>query len=75
MLLDGRDDEVIAVLVQLREVLVERIGVEICIDVLVKSRQDSKRVRAFAAMSGCQTAIEEREGHYIVHITGNPCCV
>jgi hypothetical protein len=75
MVLDGRDIELVQLFEKLREILIASLGSEIFVDVLVRTTIDSRKVRAFAAMSGCNTLIEERNGHYIVHISGNACCV
>jgi hypothetical protein len=75
MILDGRDIELVELFKKLREILLATLGTEIFIDVIVRTTGDSRKVRAFAAMSGCNTLIEERDGHYVVHISGSACCV
>ncbi len=43
------------------------------IEVLVSSLAAAKRVRTFAAMSGCPVDMEKRETLYILRISENTC--
>jgi len=75
MIFDGRNIEVREVLLRLKEALTSCIGEEVSIDILLKELDDVRRVKAFASMSGCVTAIEGRDGYYLLRIRGNVCCV
>jgi len=73
--IDGRETELQELFVKLKEIMCSSCGKEVDVDILVKSGSDSRKVNAFASMSGCRTRIEKKEGHYIVHISGYACCV
>jgi hypothetical protein len=74
MVIDGRDSEMFDLFLQLKEIFAAQCGLEVRVDVLVENFHDSKRIATFAAMSGCQTETQEREGCYVVRITGSICC-
>jgi hypothetical protein len=59
----------------LKEILASKLGEEVFIEILIQKQSDVKKIQSFAALSGCQTSAEEKEGFFIVRITGSPCCV
>lgn len=73
-MIDAREIELLDLLLQLRELFAAQCGLEVNVDVLVGDFRNSKKVSAFAAMSGCQTETVERDGCYLVRITGSICC-
>lgn len=75
MVIDGREIELQELFVNLKEIMCSSCGKEVDVDILVKSGSDSRKVNAFASMSGCRASIEKKEGYYIVHISGYACCV
>jgi hypothetical protein len=75
MSLDARDIELRELFVKLREIMCTSCGKDVAVDVLIKSYTDSRKVVAFASMSGCRTSVEKKEEYCIVHISGNACCV
>jgi len=75
VVIDGREIELQKLFVNLKEIMCSSCGKEVDVDILVKSGSDSRKVNAFASMSGCRTSIKKKEGYYIVHISGYACCV
>ncbi|MEJ2684220.1 MAG: hypothetical protein P8Z71_07480 [Candidatus Sulfobium sp.] len=73
-MIDAREIELLDLLLQLKDLFAAQCGLEVNVDVLVGDFRDSKKISAFAAMSGCQTEIQERDGCYLVRITGSICC-
>jgi hypothetical protein len=73
--IDGRGIELRKLLVELKEIMCSSCGKEADIDILVKSYSDSKKLSAFALMSGYKTSIEKKEEYCIVRISGHACCV
>jgi hypothetical protein len=74
MIVDGRILETRELLLQMRDVLAGNCGQEVCIEVYLTREAETKRLKAFVSMSGCQTIIEKKEGYYVVRITGSVCC-
>jgi hypothetical protein len=58
----------------MRDLLADHCGREVSVEVFLSSSGETKRLRAFVSMSGCQTEVEEKEGYYVVRITGSVCC-
>ena len=75
MVIDARELESRELFLKVRGILAERCGREIDIEVLLSTSRESKKLKAFASMSGCRTSIREKDGFFIAHITGNACCV
>jgi TusA-related sulfurtransferase len=69
MQIDGRGKDVNEVLLQLRAMLSEQRELD-SLEVLIDSRNDTNRVKAFALMSGCMVEYREQNGHYRLVITG-----
>ncbi len=74
MIVDARTLETRELLLRMREVLADNCGREVFIEVFLSAENETKRLKAFVSMSGCQTIVEKKEGYYIVRITGNVCC-
>ncbi len=74
MIVDARTLETRELLLRMRDVLADHCGQEVFIEVFLSGEGETKRLKAFVSMSGCQTVVERKEGYYIVHITGNVCC-
>jgi hypothetical protein len=74
MTIDAREIELLDLFLQLKEIFAAQCGLEVSVDVLVGNFHDSKKIATFAAMSGCQTETQERDGCYVVRITGSICC-
>ena len=75
MVIDAREIELQELFLNLKEMICSSCVKEVAVDVLVKSGSDSRKVNAFASMSGYRTSIEKKEGYYVVHISGYACCV
>jgi hypothetical protein len=75
MYIDARELELQDLFRKLKEILASKLGEDVFLEILIQNRGDVKRIKTFVALSGCQTAVEEREGNYLVRITGSPCCV
>jgi hypothetical protein len=74
MILDARTIDMRELFAQMRDLLADHVGQEVSVEVFLSGERDTKRLRAFVSMSGCQTIVEQKEGYYIVHITGSVCC-
>jgi hypothetical protein len=74
MILDARTIDMRELFAQMRDLLADHVGKEVSVEVFLSGERDTKRLRAFVSMSGCQTIVEQKEGYYIVHITGSVCC-
>ena len=74
MIIDARDFEETSLFVKLKETMASFCGKDVLIEILLSSRQNAKKVMAFASMSGCRAEIGEKEG-YTVIISGNVCCI
>jgi hypothetical protein len=74
MTVDGREISLTELFLRLKELFDAQCGMDVDVDVFVGNFRDSKKVSAFAAMSGCRTDLAKREGFYIVRITGSVCC-
>jgi hypothetical protein len=72
--IDAREIELFDLFLQLKEMFAAQCGLEVDLDILVGTLRDSKKVSAFAAMSGCQTETLKRDDFYLVRITGSICC-
>lgn len=75
MEIDAREIELSGLFVELKELMCSYRGKEVDIDILVKGHCDSRKLSAFALMSGCMANIEKKEEYCIVHISGHACCV
>jgi len=75
MVIDARRLELQELFKRLKEIFASGCGADVFIEVLVDTSANIKQIKAFISMTGCRTAIEERDGNYIVRITGTPCCV
>jgi translation initiation factor 1 (eIF-1/SUI1) len=76
MTIDARGIELKELFARLKEILSTdgRCG-DVCIEILLDTLDAAQKVRAFVSMTGCQTEIKEKEGRYVLYVTGNPCCV
>lgn len=74
MVIDARRLELQEFFKRLKEILASECGTDVFIEVIV-DRDSLKKVKSFIAMTGCRTAVEEKNGYYIIRITGTPCCV
>ncbi len=75
MVIDAREMKLLELFSKLKTLFEARCGHEVAVEVMIGTYRDSKRITAFASMSGCQTNTEKKEGYYIVRISGNVCCV
>jgi len=75
MFIDARDMKLQELFIQLREIFASLVGKDVAIDISMGSLTDAQKAAAFATMSGCKTDIEKKEDFFIVHITGQVCCV
>ncbi len=41
--------------------------------IIVDTQEYAKRMQGFAAMSGCTTELEGKDGHWVVYIKGGTC--
>ncbi len=74
MIVDARTIDTRELLLQMRDILADKCGQDVSIEVFLSGEGDTRRLKAFVSMSGCQTIVEKKEGYYIVRITGNVCC-
>jgi hypothetical protein len=74
MILDARSLDAKELFLRMRNLLAEHVGQEVSVEVFLSGEKDMKRLRAFVSMSGCQTIVVQKEGYYIVRITGSVCC-
>ncbi len=74
MHIDARNLDSNELLSKLKDLMASSHGCEVDLEVIVSLASESKRVKSFAAMSGCRTEVTIQEGYYIMHITGSPCC-
>lgn len=72
--IDAREIALTDLFLQLKDLFAERCNLDVSVDVLVGNFRDSKKISAFAAMSGCQTETLDGDGCYVVRITGSVCC-
>jgi len=75
MTLDARGLGSRELFVKLKELLSSQCGRDVFIEVMVASYQDARQGRAFVSMSGCRADIQEKEGYYVLLISGNVCCI
>lgn len=75
MIIDGREITTEEFFISLKETLRAELGRNVSIKVLVNTSDVAKRTLGFVSMSGCQGVLKNEEGHYILHITGTPCCI
>jgi hypothetical protein len=75
MKIDARALDLRELFQTLKEVLATKLGEDVFIEILIQKQSDVKKIQSFAALSGCQTSVEGKEGYFIVRITGSPCCV
>ncbi|MCC6347344.1 MAG: hypothetical protein IT388_09190 [Nitrospirales bacterium] len=73
MVIDARGTESRELFLRLREIFARNCTSEISLEVLLSSRQEAKKTKAFAGMSGYRTALDAGEGYYSVRITGVSC--
>ncbi len=43
------------------------------IDVLADSQAQAKKIMSFMAMSGCRVEMEEKDGYWLLRMTGKSC--
>ena len=73
MVIDGRKIESRELFIKLKEIFARHGNEEVSVDLLLETRQDTKRAKAFVSMCGLETKIEEKEGYYLLKISGTPC--
>ncbi len=74
MHIDARNLDSKELLSRLKDYLASKHGGEVDLEVIVNSGPEFKKAKSFAAMSGCRTEVIKKDGYYIMHITGSPCC-
>jgi hypothetical protein len=74
MTIDARSLDLKELLLRMREVLSDRVGQEVSVEVLLNTSDETKKLRAFVSMSGCSTTVERKEDYYVVNIKGSVCC-
>jgi hypothetical protein len=74
MVIDAREIELRELFLKLKDLLGCSMNNEVSFEVFVRDAGDSKKVVAFASMSGCTTAISRKNDYYVVSITGFVCC-
>ncbi|MBC8412800.1 MAG: hypothetical protein ISR96_10835 [Nitrospira sp.] len=72
---DSKETALRDIFLQLKDILVTKLGKEVDIEIMVYTPGEAKKVKTFASMSGCRIEIDKLESYYIIHITGSPCCV
>ena len=72
--IDARESGLDKALTKLKDTLSSGHGCSVSLNITVNTNADAKKVRAFAGMSGCRTSVDKKEGSYIIHIEGAPCC-
>jgi len=76
MVIDVREmQNDIELLKKVKEVLSSYCGKEITLEILINSCQNPARVVSYISMSGCQAVFEEKEGYYLVKVSGSVCCI
>lgn len=75
MNIDARELDLKELFQKLKQILASKLGEDVFIEILIQNQRDVKKIQSFAALSGCQTSVEKKEGYFIVQITGSPCCV
>ncbi|MCK5504140.1 MAG: hypothetical protein KAJ10_03210 [Thermodesulfovibrionia bacterium] len=73
--LDTKELELKELFIELKDILTSKLGKEVSIRICVYSQSEAAKIKAFITMSGCQIKVDKKEGCYILHITGCPCCV
>lgn len=71
---DTKELELKELFLKLKDILASKLGKEVFIKICVYSLSDAAKIKAFVTMSGCQIKVDKKEGCYILHITGCPCC-
>lgn len=74
MYIDARILEHQEVVLKIREILAEKHGCEVQIEILVSTMAEVKRIKAFVTMSGCIVETDKKDNYFIMHVTGAPCC-
>lgn len=74
MRLDARGLESTQLFIKLKDMLNLYCVNDVPVEIILDSRSRTGKAKAFASMSGCQTEIEERDGNYILKITGGCRC-
>ncbi len=76
MVIDARTLNSQELFIKLKEILASQIGKDVFIEIMLNTQSETKRLKAFVSMSGCQTTdVEKKEGYYVMCIKGSPCCV
>jgi hypothetical protein len=68
MKIDARALDLRELFQTLKEVLATKLGEDVFIEILIQKQSDVKKIQSFAALSGCQTSVEGKEGYFIVRI-------
>ncbi len=74
MHIDARSMDVQELLSKLKELMSSACGSEIDTEVTMNSLSGAKKVKSYAAMSGCRVSVEKKGECYIIFIKGIPCC-
>lgn len=61
-------------MMELKGILASKHGCNVSIEIMLNTADDVGKFTSFAAMSGCKTEIDKKDGYYIMHVTGIPCC-
>ncbi len=73
MNIDGRETGAKELLIKLRDIFAQHCNREVSLEVLLRTRRDAKRAKAYVAMCGLRAAIEEKEGFCLLKISGTSC--
>jgi hypothetical protein len=73
--IDARNIALKELFITLREILESKRGKDVFIEILIDTNSNAKKIKSFVAFSGCQSAINKKDGYFIIQITGIPCCV
>ena len=73
MIIEGRGLEERELLLRLRETFAGGGTGEVSIEVLLETLRGARRAKAYVAMCGLETRIEEREGYFSLKISGISC--
>lgn len=58
---------------KLKKALSSQCATDVFIKIIVDTQEYAKRIQGFAAMSGCTTKLEGKDGYWVVHIKGGTC--
>lgn len=71
--IDGREMQIEDVLKKLRDFLGSRSSLDEPVEVLVRTREDAKKVKGFASMTGSTTKFTQHGGYCSLLVSGGSC--